>query len=177
MYKRVINSPAIKIMKDILTKLYVPLLVFFVAIGAIFGYLNYMRFAGRGEAPQVTQPVSSSQQFVLENGEKLNVPDSQTSPAEVQEFVSRIRALSEETAVIDISGCDPKPKFSKINGDKFALQNKDTATHTVIFNEGQFNVPAKSSTEVSSSIFRPGVHGFGCDNAGSNMAVGFIDLD
>ena len=162
------NSPAIKTMKDILTKLYVPLLVFFVAIGAIFGYLNYMRFDQKGEVPLSTQSAFP---------DNFQVPNSQSDAAQIEEFVRRVRELSEETAVIDISGCNPEPKFSKISGDKFTLQNKDTAAHTVIFNEGQFNVPAKSSTEVSSSIFRPGVHGFGCDNAGSNIAVGFIDLD
>ena len=135
------------------------LLIFLVAIGAVFAYLNYMRFVKRSET------------------ENFQMPDSQTDSAGIEEFVNRVRALSEETAAIDISGCDPKPKFSKISGEKFTLQNKDAIVHTIIFNEGQFNVPAKNSIEISSAIFKSGVYGFGCDDAaGSNTAVGFIDL-
>lgn len=126
-----------------------------------------MRFSQKSEGPAANETAFP---------ENFSAPDNQSDPAQIEEFVRQVRELSKETNAIDISGCNPKPKFAKISGEKFSLQNKDEAAHTILFNEGQFNVPARGSVEVSSAIFRPGVYGFGCDDAGSNTAIGFIDL-
>jgi len=173
-------------------KLMIVGIVVLALIAVVLGYKIYQQTALKGPPVQSIQSVvkptptttvkqssKTTSNEISENNILQSSPGPNSSDEEKNKFLDAVKRLAKETAVLDITKCQPQPVVFKMRkAAQLQVRNNNNIEHTIIIDsEHQYSIPPNSTKTINTGL-GVGSPGYRCGGVGfeNEPLVGIIDV-